>query len=148
MYEQLGRYRLLKLLATGGMGEVFLARQEGPRRLRQDGGGQAHLAAPRAGPGLRRHCSSTRRGWPAQLQHPNIAQVFGLEHEGNSWFIAMEYVHGRSLRDAASTRRGSRGLRDAAHRRRGWPSQALQGLHSPTADGRAGASRWASFTAT
>jgi serine/threonine-protein kinase len=27
---QLGKYHLLKLLATGGMGEVFLARQEGP----------------------------------------------------------------------------------------------------------------------
>lgn len=95
--EKLGKYRLLSLLATGGMGEVFLARQEGPagfsktvvikrilRHLADDQGfidmflNEARLAA--------------------QLQHPNIAQIFGLEHESDTWFIAMEHVHGRSCR--------------------------------------------------
>lgn len=95
--EKLGRYRLLSLLATGGMGEVFLARQEGPagfsktvvvkrilRHLARDQGfidlflNEAQLAA--------------------QLQHPSIVQVFGLEREGDTWFISMEYVPGKSLR--------------------------------------------------
>ncbi|MBL8918557.1 MAG: serine/threonine protein kinase [Myxococcaceae bacterium] len=95
--EKLGRYRLLSLIATGGMGEVFLARQEGPagfsktvvikrilRHLARDQGfidlflNEAQLAA--------------------QLQHPSITQVFGLEREGDTWFIAMEYVPGKSLR--------------------------------------------------
>ena len=95
--EKLGKYRLLSLIATGGMGEVFLARQEGPagfsktvvikrilRHLADDQGfidmflNEARLAA--------------------QLQHPNIAQIFGLEHESDTWFIAMEHVHGRSCR--------------------------------------------------
>ncbi len=97
MEERLGKYRLLHLLATGGMGEVFLARQEGPagfsktvvvkrilRHLADDQGfidmflNEARLAA--------------------QLQHPNIVQIFGLEHEEDTYFIAMEHVHGRSLR--------------------------------------------------
>lgn len=127
MYEQLGCYRLLKLLATGGMGEVFLARQEGPagfaknvvvkrilRHLAQDQGfidlflNEAKLAG--------------------QLQHPNIAQVFGLEHEGNSWFIAMEYVHGRSLRDVLDEA-GRRELKVPPRIALRIAIQALAGLH-------------------
>ncbi|MBM4781499.1 MAG: serine/threonine protein kinase [Archangiaceae bacterium] len=100
--EKLGRYRLLSLIATGGMGEVFLARQEGPagfsktvvikrilRHLARDQGfidlflNEAQLAA--------------------QLQHPSITQVFGLEREGDTWFIAMEYVPGKSLRALIDT---------------------------------------------
>ncbi|MEW6431841.1 MAG: serine/threonine-protein kinase [Myxococcota bacterium] len=127
MDDRLGRYRLLKLLATGGMGEVFLARQEGPagfakvvvikrilRHLAQDQGfidlflNEAKLAG--------------------QLQHPNIAQVFGLEHEGNSWFIAMEYVHGKSLRDLLDEA-GRRELKVPPRIAVRIASQALQGLH-------------------
>ncbi len=97
MPERLGRYRLLTLLATGGMGEVFLARQDGPagfskkvvikRILR-------HLAKDQAFIDL--FLNEARLA--AILQHPHIAQVFGLEREGDSWFIAMEWVQGRSLR--------------------------------------------------
>ncbi len=125
--ERLGRYRLLSLIATGGMGEVFLARQEGPagfskivvvkrilRHLAKDQGfidlflNEAQLAA--------------------QLQHPHIAQVFGLEREGDTWFIAMEYVQGQSLRALVDACRGA-GLtipRPVAVR---LISQVLQGLH-------------------
>jgi serine/threonine-protein kinase len=125
--EKLGKYRLLSLIATGGMGEVFLARQEGPagfsktvvikrilRHLADDQGfidmflNEARLAA--------------------QLQHPNIAQIFGLEHESDTWFIAMEHVHGRSCRAC---------LNEAKKRQMRFPpriaaricAQALQALH-------------------
>ncbi len=128
MPEVLGRYRLMKLLSTGGMGEVFLARQEGPagfaktvvvkrvlRHLAKDQGfidlflNEAQLAA--------------------QLQHPNIAQVFGLEREGEAWFMAMEYVHGRSVRDVLDMARNrSRGLMVPPAVAARLASQALQGL--------------------
>jgi serine/threonine-protein kinase len=126
--QRLGRYRLLSLLATGGMGEVFLARQEGPanfaktvvvkrilRHLAQDQGfidqflNEAKLAA--------------------LLQHPNIAQVYGLEHEDETWFIAMEYVHGRSLRMLIEACR-NQGLKVPARLAVRLCSQVLQGLHS------------------
>jgi serine/threonine-protein kinase len=127
MSESLGRYRLLKLLATGGMGEVFLARQEGPagftktvvikRILR-------HLASDQSFIDL--FLNEARLA--AQLQHPHIAQVFGLENEGNAWFIAMEYVHGRSLRDIISAAK-QQGLKVPPRIAARLASQALQGLH-------------------
>lgn len=127
MSENLGRYRLLKLLATGGMGEVFLARQEGPagftktvvikRILR-------HLASDQGFIDL--FLNEARLA--AQLQHPNIAQVFGLETEANTWFISMEYVHGRSLRAVISEAK-ARGLKVPPRIAARLASLALQGLH-------------------
>lgn len=127
MTEHLGRYRLLKLLATGGMGEVFLARQEGPagfskavvikRILR-------HLASDQSFIDL--FLNEARLA--ALLQHPNIVQVFGLEHEDNAWFIAMEHVHGRSLRDVISAAK-EKGLKIPPRIAARLAAQALQGLH-------------------
>ena len=127
MSESLGRYRLLKLLATGGMGEVFLARQEGP------GGFIKTVVIKR----ILRHLASDQNfidlflneaRLAAQLQHPHIAQVFGLENEGNTWFISMEYVHGRSLRDLMVAAK-QQGLKVPPRIAARLASQALQGLH-------------------
>jgi serine/threonine-protein kinase len=127
MYDRLGRYRLLKLIATGGMGEVFLARQEGP-------GGFAKTVVIKR---ILRHLARDQgfidlfvneAKLAAQLQHPHIAQVFGLEREGDSWFISMEYVHGRSLRDVLDEA-GRRQLKIPARIAVRLASQALQGLH-------------------
>ena len=35
----------------------------------------------------------------AQLQHPNIAQVFDLGRIGDEYFYTMEYVHGEDVLD-------------------------------------------------
>ena len=127
MSESLGRYRLLKLLATGGMGEVFLARQEGPAGFTKT------VVIKR----ILRHLASDQNfidlflneaRLAAQLQHPHIAQVFGLENEGNTWFISMEYVHGRSLRDVMVAAR-QQGLKVPPRIAARLASMALQGLH-------------------
>ena len=127
MSESLGRYRLIKLLATGGMGEVFLARQEGPAGFTKT------VVVKR----ILRHLASDQNfidlflneaRLAAQLQHPHITQVFGLENEGNTWFISMEYVHGRSLRDIISAAR-QQGLKVPPRIAARLASQALQGLH-------------------
>jgi hypothetical protein len=127
MDDRLGRYRLLKLIATGGMGEVFLARQEGPA------GFSKIVVVKRI---LRHHANDqgfidlflNEARLAGQLHHPHIAQVFGLEQERGSWFMVMEFVHGRSLRDVLdeASRRGLRVPPRIAVR---IVSQALQGLH-------------------
>jgi len=35
----------------------------------------------------------------AQLQHPNVVQVYDVGKLGSSYFISMEYVHGETVRD-------------------------------------------------
>ena len=34
-----------------------------------------------------------------KLQHENIAQVYDFGRQGDEWYLAMEYVPGRTLRD-------------------------------------------------
>ena len=125
---QLGKYRLIALLATGGMGEVFLARQEGPagfaksvvikRILR-------HLAFDQGFVDM--FLNEARLA--ALLSHPNIVQIFELGHEDEAYFIAMEYVQGRSLRGIRQrlADQGKQALAPVLAAR--ICAQALQGLH-------------------
>jgi serine/threonine-protein kinase len=124
---QLGRYRLLKLLATGGMGEVFLARQEGPagfaktmvvKRMLSHLGRDPHFVAM--------FLNEARLA--ARLSHPNVAQIFELGEQDGTYFMAMEFVHGvdlRSIRRHLQERRVEVPADLAA-----WIcAQALKGLH-------------------
>jgi len=90
--QEIGPYRLERLLGRGGMGQVFLA-------SRQDGTFDRKVALKLLRPGfnteelLRR--LHTERQILAQLQHPNIAQM--LDGGSTSWgdpYFTMEYVEG------------------------------------------------------
>src|SRR5215470_6674938 len=93
-----GKYFLMKKLAAGGMGEIFVAKQQGPA------GFQKVLVVKKILP----HLTESKEfieaflgeaRLAAQMNHRNIVQVFELgEHEG-AYFIAMEYVQGKTLRD-------------------------------------------------
>ena len=94
--EQIGRYRVLGVLGEGGMGTVYLAEQEHPRR---------QVAVKTLRPGLVSARLLRRFGTEAEilgsLQHPGIAQVFeaglvDLPH-GRQPYFAMEYIQGRPL---------------------------------------------------
>jgi serine/threonine protein kinase len=93
-----GKYFLLKKLAAGGMGEIFLAKQQGPA------GFEKILVVKK----VLSHLTENKEfvelflgeaRLAARMNHRNIVQLFELgEHQG-SYFIAMEYVSGRTLRD-------------------------------------------------
>src|SRR5687767_8891180 len=92
----LGRYQLLARIATGGMGEVFLARLEGAA------GFEKLYAVKRILP----HLASEERfrtmliseaQIAARMSHPNICQVYELGESDGQLYIAMEYLEGTSL---------------------------------------------------
>lgn len=106
--ETFGRYELLKKLATGGMGQVFLARQKGPV------GFQKLLVVKRVLPHLSEEEEFIKMFFDeariaALLNHQNIAQLYDLGEVDGVYFIAMEYVHGESLRQLASHAQTHRG---------------------------------------
>jgi serine/threonine-protein kinase len=93
-----GKYFLMKKLAAGGMGEVFVAKQQGPA------GFQKVLVVKK----ILAHLTESKEfveaflgeaRLAAQMNHRNIVQVFELGQEAGAYFIAMEYVQGKSLRD-------------------------------------------------
>ncbi len=91
-----GKYTLLERIAVGGMAEVFLAVQAGLE------GFEKRLAIKRIRPHLSGEEAFLKMflheaKLAAQLQHPNIVQIFDLGRIGESYFIAMEYIQGRDM---------------------------------------------------
>ncbi len=94
--EQFGRYSLLHKLASGGMGEVWLARQGGPA------GFDRFVAIKRLLPNLAENNEFVQMFLDearlvARLNHPNICQVHEFGCENGCYYLAMEYLHGESL---------------------------------------------------
>ena len=89
-----GRYRVDDILGRGGMAEVYKVfdLQRGVplamKVLRED------LAEDRVF--LRRFQREAHN--LSKLQHPNIVRFFGLEQEGRTAFILMDYIEGTTLR--------------------------------------------------
>jgi serine/threonine-protein kinase len=93
----LQQYRLLSLLARGGMGEVYLARHEGPAGFAKTVVIKQILKSLAAEDQFVEMFLNEAR-LAALLSHPNIVQIFELGHSDETYYIAMEYIHGKSLR--------------------------------------------------
>jgi WD40 repeat protein/serine/threonine protein kinase len=95
--SHLGRYRLIRLLGQGGMGAVYEAEQDRPRRT---------VALKVVRPGLASPALLKRFRHESQilgrLHHPGIAQVYeaGLADDGQPFF-AMEFIRGAPLDEYA-----------------------------------------------
>ncbi|WP_426734329.1 protein kinase domain-containing protein [Myxococcus faecalis] len=92
-----GRYQLVRKLATGGMAEVFLAKVAGP------GGFEKTLVLKRILPHLVEDPSFVEMFLEearlvAQLNHPHIVQIFDFGEAEGSYFLAMELIDGPNLR--------------------------------------------------
>src|SRR5262245_51863840 len=99
----IGHYRIESLIGVGGMGEVYLARDERlgrkaslkllPQSLTTD---EAQLS---------RFKNEARTA--SALNHPNILTVYEIGAEGNLQFIATEFIEGVTLRAALASGRMS-----------------------------------------
>lgn len=91
-----GRYTLVSRLGVGGMADVWLAqdahlgRQVALKVLHRRFAQDAEFVAR-----FRREAEAA-----AGLQHPNIVSIYDRGQVGDTYYIAMEYVPGRTLADA------------------------------------------------
>jgi eukaryotic-like serine/threonine-protein kinase len=90
----IGHYRIETLIGVGGMGEVFLARDEQLGRKAALKLLPEHLTADEAQ--LSRFKAEARSA--SALNHPNILTVYEIGSKGNVRFIATEFIEGVTLR--------------------------------------------------
>jgi eukaryotic-like serine/threonine-protein kinase len=92
-----GRYRLLRSLASGDMGQVWLAADEVlPRQVAIKKGAVPRGLSPAEQEQLRGLTLREARAF-AQVSHPNVIRILDvLPSDGEPW-IVMEYVASRSL---------------------------------------------------
>ena len=127
MGERFGKFEIITKIATGGMAEIFLARQEGIEGFKK------LVVIKRILP----HLSSDKEfvnmfldeaRMAALLNHPNIVQIYDLGVIENAYFIAMEYIDGVDISSILK-----RGREQKSFLRLGWIlkiiSQVCDGLY-------------------
>lgn len=99
--RSIGKYEIVSELGRGGMGVVYKAWEESLQRfvaIKMLGDQLTHDATV-----VQRFLREARA--VADLNHPNVVQVFAVDtHEGRPYF-AMEYVEGESLTELIQTAR-------------------------------------------
>lgn len=88
---QLGHYRIVEKIGEGGMGEVFLARDE---HLGHD---VALKVLPPGTSDHARHLFRKEAHALSRLNHPNIVNVIDFDTQEGLAFLVMEYVPGLAL---------------------------------------------------
>ena len=104
MTTPIGKYKLVRLIASGGMAEVYLARQAGAA------GFEKLVCLKRILPHLSRdrqfvEMFLNEARLAARLDHPNIVSIYDLGEANGNYFIAMEFIDGPSLRAVAKRAR-------------------------------------------
>ena len=93
--QSVGRYRILRKLGAGAMGDVYLAedprieRQLAIKAMRLDG------VDGRSEDRLQRMIREAKAA--GRLIHPNIVTLFDVGEEGDTFYLAFEYVAGTDL---------------------------------------------------
>jgi serine/threonine protein kinase/tetratricopeptide (TPR) repeat protein len=93
--ETIGRYRILRQLGAGGMGEVYLGEDAALNRL-------VAIKVLRAESGTDRTADARlvqEARAAATLDHANVCAIYEVGEDAGQHFIAMQYVEGETLAD-------------------------------------------------
>jgi Tol biopolymer transport system component len=96
--QLVGHYRVLEKIGSGGMGEVFRARDE---RLGRDVALKLIRQSSSNNPDHRRRFEQEARA-AAALNHPNIVAIYDVGFTGDFPFIVSELLEGQTLRKRLS----------------------------------------------
>ena len=91
--KKLGHYQIISQLGTGGMGEVYLARDT---RLNRPVAVKTLPVSLSAHPNYLQRFQIEAEA-AATLNHPNVATIYSVEEFNDQPFITMEYVEGKTL---------------------------------------------------
>src|SRR5215468_11765859 len=95
-----GRYKVVRKLGTGGMANVYLAEdQELGRRVAIKMLDDRHSQDEQFVERFRREAKNA-----AGLSHPNIVSIYDRGEAEGTYYIAMEYLSGRSLKELIVSR--------------------------------------------
>ncbi len=103
--ERFGKYLLIKQIAEGGMGEVFLARQRGLADV------ERMVVLKRIRPALRdeekfENLFLSEARITARLNHPNVVQLYEFGRIDESYFLTFEQIRGLDLAHLRKRRPG------------------------------------------
>lgn len=96
--KTLGHYRILEKVAAGGMGVVYLARDE---QLERDVAVKVLPSGTLTDETARRHFRKEATSL-AKLNHPHIETVYDFGNQDGVDFLVMEYVPGKTLAERLS----------------------------------------------
>jgi serine/threonine-protein kinase len=90
-----GKYRVVRLIAAGGMGEVYEAKHTVMDK---------RVAIKWIRPGLSTKARATERMMQearaaSRIHHPNVVDIYDVNREGDAVYLVMEYLEGETLSD-------------------------------------------------
>jgi len=92
-----GKFRLLRLLGKGAMGEVWLAEEVGPRNFRRQVAVKRLLATDGISEYARESFIAEAQVI-ARLDHPNIVRLIELgESDERGLYLVLDYIDGAAL---------------------------------------------------
>ncbi len=92
---RIGKYKIIRQIGQGGMGKVYLARDE---QLEREVALKVPKFDPDDGPHVRERFYREARA-AAALHHPNVCSIYEIGEEGGVPYLAMAYIEGRQVSD-------------------------------------------------